>query len=176
MKKIAYCPTMEPFAEKIRKKSKKVEMIPMGSAAQVLSMLRNGDIDGVLIGRYAKKRELDSSTKRHIFHEGYTLIHSMKQGIDVKQLKRIPIKTYIAKNKIKHIMPLLGEVEFFDSFENCLAGGWDTPVLIDWKDYRDEFELLIPMNSFGKIPVFRAPVLYYKDIDSEIINQMKKYI
>ena len=176
MKKIAYCPTMEPFAEKVRQNSKQVEMIPMGSAAQVLSMLRNGDIDGVIIGRYAKKRELDSATKRYIFQNGYTLIHSMKQGIDVKQLKRIPIKTYLAKNKIKHIMPLLGEVKFFDSFENCLAEGWDTPVLIDWKDYRDEFELLIPMNSYGKIPVFRAPVLYYKDIDKEIINQMKKYI
>ena len=176
MEKIAYCPTMEPFAKKIRKNNPEIEMIAMGSAAQVLSMLRNDDIDGVLIGRYAKKREIDSSTKEHIFHNGYTLIHSMKQGIDVKQLKRIPIKTYVPKKKISHILPLLGEVEYFDSFEKCLADGWDTPVLIDWKDYRDEFELLIPMNSNGKIPVFRAPVLYYKKIDKETIAKLDKYI
>ncbi len=174
MIKIAYCPTMKPFANKI--KTNQIQMIPMQSAAQVLSMLKNDEVDGVLIGRYAKNRELDSSTKRQIFKTGVTLIHSMKQGIDVKQLKRIPIKTYLPKNKIKQILPLLGKIEFYDSFESCLADGWDTPVLIDWKDYRDEFELLIPMNSSGKIPVFRAPVLYFKNIGKEIIDQIKASI
>ena len=59
-----------------------------------------------------------------------------------------------------------------DSLEECLKYKLEVPVIIDWKDYRDEFELLIPLTSQGKAPQFRAPVLYYKDVENKILDKI----
>ena len=176
MIKIAYCRTMQPFAEKITKNENHIDMILMGSAAQVLSALQNNSVDGVLIGRYAKNREITETTKRVIFHEGITLVFHQKQGIDVEQLKWMKIKTYLLKNKISDVLNLFGEVEFRNSIEDCLKDGLQIPLLIDWKDFRDDFELLIPLNHSGKVPIFRSPVLYFDDIDIKTIEHMRQYI
>ncbi len=176
MENIAYCPTMAPFADKISTSVKAVTMIEMGSAAQVLAALRYGDVNGVLIGRYAKQQELDKETRREILREGYTMVFKQKNGIPVSQLKELTVKTYLNKNTLSEFIPLFGEVIWYESFEACVAEGLEVPVLIDWKDYRDDFELLIPMNSRGKLPLFRAPVLYYNNFDSSLIQVVKDCI
>ena len=173
MVKIAFCPTMTPYAEKIMQYVDNVEMIPMGSAAQVLSMLMSGVISGVLIGRYAKENEIDKNTKKEILKNGYTLVYKFKTGINENELSRIEIKTYLKKEEIENLVPLFGKITFYSSYEKCFADGLDIPALIDWKDWDDTFELLIPMNNEGKTPVFRAPVLYYKDIDTNLIERIK---
>ena len=60
-------------------------MFEMPSAAQVLSALHGGSVDGVLIGRYAKKRE------------GYTLVYRTKGGISESELKDLTVNTKSGK-------------------------------------------------------------------------------
>ncbi len=174
MKKIAFCPTMAPFADKISRSVKETTMIEMGSAAQVLAALRCGEVDGVLIGRYAKQQELDTDTRREILRGGYTLVFKQKSGIPGSQLKELTVKTYLDKNTLGKFIPLFDKVVWHESLEACVAEGLKIPVIIDWKDYRDDFELLIPMNSRGKVPLFRAPVLYYKSIDPSLVQSIKE--
>ncbi len=177
--KISYCPTMAPYAEKIAKKFKNVELFPSSSAAEVLYMLRENAIDGALIGRVAHKREIDDRTKSYRLKEGNTLVYRQKAGISFDQLKQIEVYTYLEDENIKDIKDAFKNVVHFSSLQECLKDGLSTPVLINWKDYKDEFELLIPMDMKGKIPYFRAPVLYYKDedlINQEILETMKKII
>ena len=176
MKKIAYCPTMKPFAEKLEKEIDEISMIEMSSAAQVLGALRGGSVDGVLIGRYAKTRELEDGTLREIFQEGCTLVYRSKGGISEAELKELTVNTYLERDKLGDFLPLFGEIVFYESLDECLAGGFNTPVIIDWKDFRDDFEMLIPMNKFGKLPIFRAPVLYYRGIDSSVIERMREVL
>ena len=172
-KKIAYCPTMKPFADKITDSlSDTVEMVEMASAAQVLGALRTGSVDGVLIGRYAKQMEIDSDIKREILKEGYTLVYKVKSGIPAAQLKELTVRTYLDKSELKDFVPLFGTIEYFDTLDECLDGGFETPVIINWKDYRDDLELLIPLEAYGKVPLFRAPVLYYRDIDSGVVESI----
>ncbi len=164
---------MKPFADQITGSlGADVEMIEMGSAAQVLGALRGGGVDGVLIGRYAKQREIDSDIKREIFKEGYTLVYKVKSGIPAAQLKDLTVRTYLDKSELKDFIPLFGNIEYLDTLDKCLDGGFEIPVLIDWKDYRDDFEMLIPLDAAGKVPIFRAPVLYYRDIESEIVEKI----
>lgn len=176
MKKIAYCPTMQPFAEKLEKEIDEVSMIEMSSAAQVLAALRSGDVDGVLIGRYAKRRELAEGTRREIFKEGYTLVYKTKGGISESELKDLKVNTYLEKDKLGDFIPLFAKIAFKESLDECLTGGLDTPLIIDWKDFRDDFEMLIPLNESGKLPLFRAPVLYYRGIDSSVIKKMQEVL
>lgn len=175
-KRIAFCPTMTPFADKISASVEGIEMVEMGSAAQVLSALRGGSVDGVLIGRYAKHAELDGETKREILKEGYTLVYKVKSGLPEDQLKDITVKSYLDDESLKDFIPLFKEIIRCDSLDECIKDGLDVPVIIDWKDYRDDFEMLIPMNNRGKLPQFRAPVLYYKDIDSDAVNSIRDCI
>ncbi len=175
-KKIAFCPTMTPFADNISKSVKEVKMIEMGSAAQVLGALRGGTVDGILIGRYAKAQELSAGTEREIFRGGYTLVYKVKSGISEEQLKGLTIKTYLDKDRLSDFIPLFGSVEYLGSLDECITDGLEAPVLIDWKDYRDDFELLIPLNAGGKVPLFRAPVLYYKDMDRSLIDQIRSAV
>ncbi len=172
MVKIAFCPTMEPYAEKIAQLAE-IEIVPLQSAGQSMSKLRMGQVDGTLIGRYAKGYELDTDTKRAILKGGYTLVYKDKVGINESQLKQIIINTYFPQDEIQVFIPLFGEIHYFNSLNDCLQDNLETPVLINWRDYRDAFELLIPMNAYGKTPLFRAPVLYYKGIEAEIVSEIK---
>lgn len=175
MFKIAFCPTMKPFAEKISQLDD-IQTIALGSAGQSLAALKTGQVDGVLIGRYAKGREIDSQTKRDILQSGYTLVYQSKTGIGEDELKNLVVNTYLPETEIQDFAALIGEIRHFDSLEACLADKLTTPILINWEDYRDEFELLIPMNNYGKIPLFRAPVLYTKGVNAEIIEKIAQLI
>ncbi len=176
MKKIAYCPTMKPYAEALGAKINEVSMLEMSSAAQVLGALRSGSVDGVLIGRYAKKKELEEGTEREIFKEGYTLVYKTKGGISESELKDLAVKTYLGKDELGDYIPLFRKIDYFRSFKACVEDGLETPMIIDWKDFRDDFEMLIPLNKSGKLPVFRAPVLYYRDIDFSVIKRMREVL
>ena len=172
---IAFCPTMNPFAEKLVQ-IEGIKMIPLQSAGQSLATLKAGEVQGVLIGRYAKGREIDSETQQDILQGGCTLVYRAKTGIGETELKNVAVNTYLADEDIQAFKPLLGEIHRFDSLDACLKDQLATPILIDWQDYRDEFELLIPMNNYGKVSLFRAPVLYTKNIDSSLLEAIKQSI
>jgi hypothetical protein len=179
MIRLSYCPTMEPYAEKIAKNFDDIDLMPASSAAEVLYMLRSGNIDGALIGRVAYDRELDEKTKGYRLKGGNTLIYRQKAGIGFDQLKEVEVYTYLPEEEIKDVENAFKNVIYFQTLDECLKDGLATPVLINWEDYRDEFELLIPMDMRGKVSYFRAPVLYYKDeklINTELLDKMKEVL
>ena len=179
--KLSFCPTMTPFATQFDKNVEEVTPMPAQSAAQVMSMLGSNMIDIALIGRAAYSRELTEQTKTKRLQSGYTLVYTEKAGIPKEQLNTIPIKTYLSEEIAKQILPTLKNVKFYSSLNECEKNDIGMPMLIDWADFKDEYELLIPVEpTGGKVPTFRAPVLYYNDkipetIIEKIVDSMNKY-
>ena len=174
---ISYCPTMEPFAQKIAGNIQDVELVPVGSAAQAMRMLYNNQVDSVLIGRVATSREVDDNTIETRLADGITLVYRQKSGLPVSSLSEIPVATYLPDEKLGELKNAFGQINRYDTLEECLQDGLETPVLIDWKDYQDYFELLIPMYENGaKDARFRAPVIYHKGFDSKLLQQIKDSI
>ncbi len=176
MTSIAYCPTMEPYIVKIQEHFPEVNFISMPSAGMVLSKLKQHTIDGVIIGRPAYSYELNPDTKFVRFRDGYTLVYQSKMAIEEKKLKELKIITYLKRETIKEYLPLFKSIEFLPSLQACLSFNLATPVLIDFKDFSDNFELLIPVNAYGKSQMFRAPVMYHNHIDSALIERMEKIL
>ncbi len=174
--KVCYCPTMQPYAEKIFASVEEAEAVPVMSAAQALNLLRSGQVDSVLIGRAAQSFELDPDTKEKRLMNGLTLVYRQKGGLPTNSLKQIPAFTYLSDEELGELKGLFGQVTKFETLDDCLADGLQTPVIIDWRDYRDEFELLIPMLENGKDPRFRAPVLYYKELPESFLEKVEKAI
>jgi hypothetical protein len=159
---LAFCPTMTPYAEVFNREIDEITLVQVPSAAQVMSMLRNGSIDIALIGRDASNRELIPEIAKKRLQGGVTLVYFQKSGIPKEQLLEIPIKTYISKERAEKVLPSLENVKFYSSLTECEQNDVGMPMLIDWEDYKDEYELLIPMENNGaKVPEFRAPVIFY---------------
>lgn len=175
MIKIAYCPTMEPFVRKLSGIDG-LEFFNMGSAAQAFMSYLNKQADAVLVGRAAYGREKDKETIETRLKEGLTLVYQQKTGVDEGELANITVWTYLDASKTADFNNLFMEIIRKNSLEACLEDGLQTPVLLDWKDFRDEFQLLIPLNPNGKVPLFRAPVLYHRGISQDVLDNMKKLI
>ncbi len=174
--KIGYCPTMQAYADTISEKVPSVEMLDFGSAGQVLSLLKHGNLDGVLIGRTAENRETDENTACVRLKNGITLAFKMKYGIPEEQLKEIDVITYLKPEQVEHVKHFFKEIHYFNTLDECTNQKLEVPVLVDWNDFRDDFQLLIPMNDFGKTAEFRAPVIYHKNICTEAIETIKNII
>lgn len=173
-RKIAYCPTMDVYAKRLFGIDG-MEVIQVPSAGQALYLLKSDAVDAVLIGRYAQQRELNGNTKFLKLKDGYTLVYRNKIAIPVEQLKEIEVITYLNKKLLSDIAPLFGHIKYLVNINECLKYNLEVPIIIDWNDYRDDFELLIPMNNDGsKVIMFRAPVLYHRNMPErhiEIIGQ-----
>lgn len=68
---------------------KSVRLVPAGSAAAVLGLLRSGAVDSVLIGRTAKTAELADDTKFERLREGLTLVYREKTVVHEELVTRI---------------------------------------------------------------------------------------
>ena len=164
--KIGNCPTMEKYTEEISKKYN-LDIVRNHSAAEVLYNLSAGNLDIGLIGRKAEKAEFVGYEKR-LKDVGYTLIYRGKSAIDYRQLGAITVHTYLPEDIVKNNFPEFRNVVYHQSLEESLREGEIN--LISWDDWRDEFNLLIPIDEFGnKIEKFRTPILYSKN---EIIKKM----
>jgi len=168
-RRVSFCPTMKPFIQDLNF-NKGTAFLDAGSAANALYYLTAGEVDAVLIGRTAKKRELHDQVKEKRLGEGYTLVFNRKMGIEFQQLPGFTIHTYLPRSIAENILPD-NKIIFHKSLEECLVDNLSEPVLIDWNDYQDEFELLIPLDNRGKVPVFRAPVLYYTCPIEDILQE-----
>jgi hypothetical protein len=171
--KIGYCPTMQPYVDAIEKGVEEVEMLEFGSAGGVLAMLRNGQLDGVLIGRIAYPSELDNETKFVRLKDGITLAFKVKYSIPEEQLNQVDVVTYLKPEQVAHVKHFFHNIVFYNTLDKCLQYNLEVPVLVDWRDFREDFELLIPMNQYGKTQEFRAPVIYHHDIDDKVIEKVK---
>jgi len=156
--KIGYCPTMEKYLKKYID-NKNFELINLGSARQVLSLLDNDEIDVGVIGRQAKKSEFNGVLKR--IGTGYTLITTTKSMISNDDLETLEIYTNISKEIIKQKYPYLKNIIYHNSLKDALSNG--KIQLISWDNWNDNFELLIPIDDFNnKNPDFRVPHFYSK--------------
>ena len=144
------------------------KLIEGGSAAEVLYNLNLGSLDIGFIGRKAEKREF-SGYEKLLRENGCTLIFSQKSMINQVYLREIEAHTYLDKEIVKNNFPELKKVVFHKSLNESLRSGEIN--LIRWSDWRDNFNLLIPIDDFGnKIEKFRIPALYSKDKIIETIN------
>ncbi len=101
-------------------------------------------------------------------------MYRQKTGIPVESLKGIDVITYLSPERISHLSSFFRHIKHLESLEDCLNFRLEVPVIIDWNDYRDDFELLIPMNKMGeKVQEFRAPVLYHIGIPDEIVLKIQ---
>jgi hypothetical protein len=174
--KIGYCPTMQVYAKNIASNIEEVEMIQYASAGQVLAMLKEDMLDGVLIGRTASSTEINAKTDFVRLKKGVTLAFKTKYGIPEKELKNVDVLTYLKPEQVEHVKHFFHQIYFLPSLDDCLKEKLEVPVIVDWNDFRDDFQLLIPMNENGKTQQFRAPVIYHKNIDNEIIDRIKVHI
>ncbi len=152
--RIGYCPTMKPFVEKLE--SRGFILVNLGSAGAVFQALNLGEIDVGVVGRRAKSREFSGFMRR--LSEGYTLVNDRKQMILNEDLGRIRINTALSKEIVESKFPYLKNVVYRGKIPEKLDGGvW----LISWDDWRDDFELLIPVDGeYRKNSDFRVPHVF----------------
>ncbi len=172
---LGFCPTMSEHAEIIAESG--ISLKQFGSAAEVLENLRDGKISIAIIGRIAKESEVTEDIDKATLCDGLTLISGSKALIEGNDLKSLKVATYLSKDKIKDYEGDFGEVVILNSLDDAISQKSIGAVLIDWKDFKDDFELLIPMNEGKKIEKYRIPVLYfkiaYKNKAQEIISLLK---
>lgn len=170
---LGYCPTMKQIAEKIANDDENIVLVEQGSSAQALQDLNNQKIDVVLIGRKAEQNEIQSVNER-MLGQGHTLVTSSKKFIQESELANIKVYTAVEENIAKKMLPNT-EIIFFSTAQEAINKGLHEAVLIDWKDYKDEFELLVILKGIEKSEKFRIPVLYSKNYDLETINVQGGY-
>ncbi len=176
--KLGYCPTMEGIARELANKNRNenISFVPLGSAAEALYYLKADQIKGALIGRIAKKTEITPDTKRvNLQKDGYTIISWRKGFIDRSGLPDLPVVTYIPESVAKDIIPEVKQIRFVKSNEEMIRHMEDHAGLIPWSDYKDDYELLIPMEDGGKMIRFRLPVIYFKRGNEEIIHHLVRF-
>jgi hypothetical protein len=177
--RLGFCPTMAPYAARFDTAIEEIDLVPLGSAGQAMSLLRTGAIDIALIGREAYKRELSGNVGRRRLMGGYTLVYPQKVAIAKEQLAEIPVKTYLPAEVVQQLLPTLENVIFFPTFEECASADAEIPMLIDWKDFRDEHEMLIPVEANGaKVPAFRAPVVFYnkESVSEDFVDRLAEVV
>lgn len=166
-KKIGYCPTMSVYASQLDAEGYELVLLP--SSAVVLEKLSNQEIDLALIGRRAKSFEKNSLWQELMIDPGYTLISAQNQVISESDLKKYTIHTALNEETAKSLLPLETELVLYDTmFESVEYGLSETAggnlkqaVLIAWEDYREDYNLLVPMQGEQKAIQFRTPILYY---------------
>lgn len=159
--RLGYCPTMGSYAEKTAEENN-YELVLYPSSGIVFNELNNGNIHKGIVGRRAKSYELNDDINEEILIPGYTLIFTQKNAIFYGELDSIVIHTYIEKNVTQKMLPN-SYMFYHESIEKAIEVGFanNEPILISWEDWRDDFELLIPVDIFGnKIEDFRTPILY----------------
>ena len=158
---IGYCPTMEDYAKEYAKENNMVP-VKVDTTSVALQNLKQGNLDAVIVGRKAHRSEITPATIESQLEDGYTLISNNQNLIQEFQLSNYIIHTYIDSEIAKELIPN-SEIVYYENFENALVNGisgYPNAMLIDWRDYKDNFPLLIPMRGNSKVPEFRTPFLY----------------
>jgi hypothetical protein len=158
---------MEEDAIRIGKENN-CETINLGSAARVLMALENDDLDIGVIGRKAKAREFSGYRKQ--LAPGFTLITTSKMMIDKDQLPGVEIHTNIEKSIIDNQFSELTNIRYHKTLDEALQNG--LVQLINWDDWNDAFNLLIPVDqSYNKVRKYRTPFVFSKN--QELLDSIK---
>jgi hypothetical protein len=173
---LSYCPTMESYAKKIAEDNLNVILDKDFSTASVLSKLKNKKIDIALVGRIADSWELDN-VKEIRLKDGYTLIGPTKNFVLESNLKDIEVHTAISESIVQEYFPELENIVYYMSVDDALTFGKNKVILIDWKDYKTGYNLIIPLyENNNKVEKYRIPTLYVNDDELIIYLNLEKYI
>ena len=96
--------------------------------------------------------------------------------IEESNLKQINVHTAVKKEVAENFYPNFPNWKFYDDNKSALLGGLSKAVLIDWNEWKDDFELLIPMTDTGKSPQFRTPIIYFNELDDNTIATIKNAV
>ncbi|MFW6282790.1 MAG: hypothetical protein ACOC1P_01940 [Minisyncoccales bacterium] len=157
--KLGYCPTMEEDAM-ILAGEENYELIKFNSASETLLSLKEEKINKALIGRKAKQSELNSKINEKILESGYTLTTNKKSFIEYSQLQDLEIYTYLSKEITENLIPSSSKIIYSskeEAVDKVLKG---EAVLVSWKDWQDNFELVVIMDENQKVKKFRGIFLY----------------
>ena len=174
--KLGFCPTMANIAIDLKSKNDFIELYPFDSAAEALFYLKQNAMDGIVIGRFAKQSEISPQIDKFCLQkEGYTLISSQKGFIEFEYIGRLQVHTYLPETLVKEKFPELKKVQFYQDKDATLQKVNHTEVaLIDWHDYEDRYELMIPVDEGGKIKKYRLPILYFQKDKAELAHKIAK--
>ncbi len=162
---LGYCPTMSGIAKEIASKNNNVSLKAYEFTSQALQSLNNGEINVVLVGRLAKENEIEDAFKKTL-REGLTLVGKEKRAISLAELHHNRIHTYVSEELARKYVPETTEIIFHDSKELAIKEGINELILIQWSDFQENLELVIPLDEKqNKIEKFRIPVLYSYNIE-----------
>jgi hypothetical protein len=154
---LGYCPTMKEYAENIVLNNPNIKILEVPSSELVFIGLKERNLDIGLTGRLAKSTELNNPEEIYL-KTGYTLITKIKSFIDKKDLKQIIIHTALKQDIAEKLLPE-NTIIYYNNYNEALTG-INEAVLINWKDFKDNYELLVVMDGNIKVKDFRIPVLY----------------
>lgn len=159
---LAYCPTMEPIAQEIAKENERIELMRKGSTLDVIASLEKQETDIALVGRIAKAHETQADHR--LLGSGHTLVSKQKKFMQRHDLDTIIVHTSVAPEAAEALLPET-EITYHPTLEEALKAGLKGTVLIDWRDFRDDMELVVIMEGDNKATEFRLPVLYSHAFD-----------
>jgi hypothetical protein len=167
---LGYCPTMYEYARNIQELNDNLELRLFESSLTAINQLKSGNLDIILIGRIAKLNELNNAYELRL-RQGMTLVSINKNFILEQDLINIPIHTALSREIVELYFPITNNIIFHDSLDYAIRNGIHQSVLIDWNDFNDDFELLIPVDAqMNKIEKFRLPILY--SLDKDLIDNL----
>jgi hypothetical protein len=154
---LGYCKTFERYALALAEENN-LDVVKFGSSFEVLANLESGNIDYAVIGRRAYSSEISEEILEIPLEEyGWTLVSSEKGFLEYSELENLEIHTYLNEDEVLEFFSFEPNIVFHENIENALQGDL---VLIHWEDFRDDFELVVPLVGDAKVEKFRNPMLY----------------
>lgn len=159
---VGYCPTMIVDAFLFKEKNENVVLIEFNTASEVLSSLKNNDINMAIIGRRSKQFEIKSDIVEEIKETGFTLVFDKKVFVQTSDLSKILIHTHHVIFPTNYFSE--NQIIFHNSLEETILNSSlnNQVALIKWDEFEDNMELVVVMDQDRKNKDFRG-VFYYKN-------------
>jgi len=126
----------------------------------VLANLKSGNIDYAVIGRRAYSDEINSEIVEIPMKEyGWTLVSSERDFVEYSDIENLEIHTYLDQEEIQDFFSYEPSFVFHEDIDSAFSSGI---ALISWEDFRDDFELVIPMQDDTRLEKFRTPILFMR--------------
>ncbi len=154
---LGYCKTFERYAISLAEEND-LDLVKFGSSFEVLLSLKSQNIDYAVIGRRAYSNEINSEILEIPLEEyGWTLVSSKKDFFEYSDIENFEIHTYLNQQEVQNFFTSEPSVVFHEDIDSAFENGI---ALIHWEDFRDDFELVVPMKGENKVEKFRNPMLY----------------
>jgi hypothetical protein len=158
---VGYCPTMKNDAFEFKNENKNSILVEYQNASDVLTALNNKKIDLAIIGRKAKKSEINSNIKEEMKKSSFILVFNKKVLIQTNDLNQLTIHTHHLDFPKEYFS--LDKVVINSNLDETISNANlnNLPALIKWSEFKDDFELLVVMDDLLKNKDFRGVFFYF---------------